>query len=299
MLHTVIISLACASKARLLAGPDVAAEVHRESKGVVQIHDVFQNLEKDDVKNEKVVKGATHMVALVQTQSVTSPKDALSVKVQAEKHQNIQIHDAFASWEKEDKEVEKRVRANAQLHAFMQGGKPRSDVIANEVKEEGQQNLQIHDTFKSLEKDDKKREKNIHVDRDLSEIQQKQVDFKYSDDADAMDKYLGISNFHLPAEAPVEEEHKRGRPEVEHTRPAASYGGGGIVTSVPLSSQLQKSQSLLQTSTSLRAKTAPGVEKSVAAETMEDVYLADEFRSLEKKDKKTEKTVRSNPYMKA
>lgn len=312
MLHYLLISLACGNHAHLLAAPDVAAEVHRESKEMVEIHDVFNDLEQADVKEEKVVKKNKNLAAaLVQIGSVTSPKDnktkkdkkkdPIAEKVKAEKNQEIHIHDEFASLEKADVQAEMEVRGNHSLQALLQ--KPaapaatptpaprRVDIVAKEVRQEAEQNLQIHDEFAMKEKSDKKQEKQIHADRDLSAFQSEVIDDN-SDDTDAMSKYLGVPEFHVTTDSPPQKVHKHSRPNVEDGMlPGASSEsqGEGIVATVPLSSQLQQGQSLLQKN-SLRGKTTPNVEKRVANEMMED-----EFRSLEKNDKVFENTVYGDP----
>jgi len=313
--------------------PDVAAEVKKESNQDIKIHEVFQNLETEDVNKEKKMKGDKNLMALIQTGMKETPVDHVQAEVNREMEQNIQIHDDFAEIEKKDKEEVTRIKKdpnlaqiqlnsrtspgrlarivasqgnqNLQIHEpfveteqkdvaevqkikkdknlsqLLQIKTSPTDRIAKQVHEQAQENVQIHENFQSMEKEDKKNEKDIHRNKNLTQFIQKQRgdDFGGNDD-DAMDKYLGVdfSGSLVPEPLHQESTHQ------------------GTVT-VPLSSQLQESASFLQLKT--KVKNAPGVEKEVAAESMEDVYLSDEWKIQEKQDAREISKVKHDPNMKA
>lgn len=337
----------CGHGASQLPAHDLAEEVRAEQKQNLHIHEIFENLENNDEKEERKVRHNKNLVALMQTGSsvlrIKVPADKLSKEVEREAAQNIQIHEVFGNNEKKSKDELRRLKTDKNLSQLQlsSSGETPADVVAKQVKEQTYETvriqepfkekemkdkeeihrikkdptmaeliqespadklaktvkeqqaheIQIHDTFDALEKEDRKKEKKIHRDRTLSQLLQKQ---DVPDTDDAMDKYLGVKH------SLAEELTMVSDPS---THEALSASIGGTVT-VPLSSQLQESETFLQLRflqlrTKTQMKTAPGVEKKVQDESMEDVYLNEEFKSLEKKDVAEERAVKLDPSMKA
>lgn len=278
----------CGHGASQLPARHLAAEVHDERKQNLHIHEIFENLENNDKKEERKVRHNKNLVALVQTGSSVldgkDPADKLSKEVEREAAQNIQIHEVFRENEKNSKDEIRRIKKDPTMAQLIQESP--ADKLAKTVKEQQAHEIQIHDTFGALEKEDRKKEQQIHRDRTLSQLLQKQDG---PDSDDAMDKYFGVKHS-------LAEELTMVSDPSSHEALSASTGG---TVTVPLSSQLQESATFLQLRIKTQTKTAPGVEKKVQDESMEDVYLNEEFKSLEKKDVAEERAVKLDPSMKA
>merc|ERR1711971_700585 len=91
-------------------------------------------------------------------------------------------------------------------------------------------------------------------------------------------------------------------PEAPVARPFSIGGsnsqGGGAVVDVKLDSELQESQSLLQSRKHGRSATAPNVEDAVASERMQDVYIHDTFGAAAAEDTKKEQEVNASRDLK-
>merc|ERR1719456_645927 len=118
-----------------------------------------------EVKKGNKIKCYWKKLGLVQK---TAPDMAEEVKREA--NENIEIHDVFASQEKESKEKDRKVKSDRSLKAFIQLSKSAPD-MAEEVKKEFAQNIQIHDVFSAEEKDDVKKEKAVKANKELSALQ--------------------------------------------------------------------------------------------------------------------------------
>jgi len=259
-------------------------EVEREAAQNIQIHEVFRSNEKKSQEDLRRIKTDRNLSQL-QLSSSRTPADVVAKQVKEQTYNTIKIHETFQDKEKKDKEEVNHVKTDPNMAQLIQESP--SDKLAETVKAQKAHKLQIHDSFEALEKEDKKKEQQIHRDRTMSQLLQKHDGVSDSDDA--MDKYLGVKH-------PLAEELNS--EAVPLSQDAQSTSTGGTVT-VPLSSQLQESATFLQVRAKTQTKTAPGVEKKVQEESMEDVYLNEEFKSLEKKDVAEERAVKLDPSMKA
>eukprot|EP00397_Hematodinium_sp_SG-2012_P060105 GEMP01077859.1.p1 GENE.GEMP01077859.1~~GEMP01077859.1.p1 ORF type:complete len:275 (+),score=84.07 GEMP01077859.1:118-942(+) len=247
--------------------PDVREEVRREARQNTQLHDVVHALENVDKEEVKKIKSERNLAALIQT----SPDIAEEVRKEAA--QNIQIHDVFNVMERRDQQDAKNIRGDKNFAALLQKSAPEVPLA---VRRETADNIQMAD--------DVQEEKRIHGDKNLQALQIQNID-DYDNHNDAMNRYLGNLHFSMPV--------------VNEPKPAPIHEdspGDPKVTSIPLSSQLQ--ENLMQRTTvnhRLRGKTAPGVEKKVAEEQMEDVYIQDKFRTLEAADARDVKLAKRDP----
>jgi len=81
---------------------------------------------------------------------------------------------------------------------------------------------------------------------------------------------------------------------------SGASNGGGVVVDIKLDSELQESQSFLQSGKKgLRSGSAPDVEKAVQSQRLEDVYIHDQFSEAAAADVQKEQEVNANRDMKA
>lgn len=281
-------SFALGGKTKMTTGPDVTQKVRREANQDVQIHDVFGSLEKADKREETRIKSNRNLAALIQVNHTVDTAPNVAKEVVKEADQNIQIHDGFGTLEQDDKRVLEEIKENKNLIALQTKANPEKSTAAD-VHKEGNQNIQIHDVFGTMEDQDNQDVKRIRENKNLTALQQRRSII--DDDEDPMDKYLKESDPFL---------HKYNFNDDIH-RGDNTVNIEGTVASIPLSSQLQEKSSFLQHRTrSLRGRrTAPGVEKQVAIENMQDVYIHDGFSRLENTDEHAVNDVKGDPNLKA
>lgn len=285
MRSLILIASAAAMGASPLATTE--AEVQREKRQNVQIHDAFQTLETGDEKAEKKIKANRNLVMLQ-----TSPLEKVRAQVNRDSRRNIRISESFSDQEKQDIKAEKAVRANRSMSALQTS----PAVLARQINDQRRQNTQIHDVFQAQEHEDDAVVKRTEADKSMKAFLQKG---KWGDDDEnnddksgtAIDRYVAeFSEAEAKAEKAINLKPHDFTQDLPHTTVSS-----GSVISIPLSSQLQ--ESFLQTNS--KTKTAPGVAATVNKARMWDVYIHDTYADLEAKDKKEERRIRHSRDLQA
>jgi hypothetical protein len=261
--------------AETVPGSDVASKAAAETKENIQIHDGFEQQQREDEEKEKDIRANKDLSAL-QLVAKTLPGSDVAAKVAAETKANIQIHDGFAQQQKEDEEKEREVKANKDLSALqLRYQTAPTSVITSEVAKESMENLQIHDGFAQQEKADEEKETSVKADKDFSALQLRSKTLPGSDVANRVAiesrENLQIHDGFAQQQAADEEKER----EIK----------------------ARKELSALQ----LRVHTAPAsdVASEVAAETSQNLQIHDGFLEQQKKDETKERAVKANKDLQA
>jgi hypothetical protein len=122
--------------------------------------------------------------------------------------------------------------------------------------------------------------------------------FKSDHTSDTSDAIFKPSRSSFPADDEMRPA-KKASVAMPRSAPTAddNASGGGAVIDIKLDSELQETQSLLQTSH--KAAGAPDVEAAVASQRLQDVYIHDQFSQAAAADTKQEQEVKADHNMKA